>query len=73
MKVGFISIISIKSQNLSMKINKLIIVICLKGVRALLIDKDKNPKWFPSTLEDVKNSIIAKYFEPLPNGKELEL
>lgn len=43
------------------------------GVRALLIDKDKKPKWSPSTLEDVKNEVIDKYFEPLPNDKELQL
>jgi len=39
----------------------------------LLIDKDKNPKWYPSSLEDVKDDIIAKYFEPLPKNKELQL
>lgn len=42
------------------------------GVRALLIDKDKNPNWSPSTLKDVKDEIINKYFEPLPNDKELQ-
>jgi len=44
-----------------------------EGVRALLIDKDKDPKWCPSSVEDVKDDIIAKYFEPLPNDKELQL
>ncbi|XP_025415522.1 3-hydroxyisobutyryl-CoA hydrolase, mitochondrial [Sipha flava] len=43
-----------------------------EGVRALLIDKDKNPKWSPSSLEDVKDEIIDQYFEPLPNGKQLQ-
>jgi len=42
-----------------------------EGVRALLIDKDKKPKWSPSTLEEVKDEIIVKYFELLPNDKEL--
>lgn len=43
------------------------------GVRALLIDKDKSPKWSPSSIEDVNDDIIAKYFEPLENNKELQL
>jgi len=52
---------------------KLIYILCFVGVRALLIDKDKDPKWCPSSLKDVKDDIIAKYFEPLPNDKELHL
>lgn len=40
-----------------------------EGVRALLVDKDNNPTWNPSSLNEVKN--IDSYFSPLPNGKEL--
>uniref|UniRef100_A0A2H8TVH3 3-hydroxyisobutyryl-CoA hydrolase, mitochondrial n=1 Tax=Melanaphis sacchari TaxID=742174 RepID=A0A2H8TVH3_9HEMI len=43
-----------------------------EGVRALLIDKDKKPKWCPASLEDVKDEIIDKYFEPLPKDEELQ-
>ncbi|MDP1603950.1 MAG: enoyl-CoA hydratase/isomerase family protein [Legionella sp.] len=34
-----------------------------EGIRALLIDKDKNPRWQPSILKNVTNADIANYFE----------
>eukprot|EP00929_Paragymnodinium_shiwhaense_P001701 TRINITY_DN101932_c0_g1_i1.p1 TRINITY_DN101932_c0_g1~~TRINITY_DN101932_c0_g1_i1.p1 ORF type:complete len:411 (+),score=102.99 TRINITY_DN101932_c0_g1_i1:61-1233(+) len=36
-----------------------------EGIRALLIDKDKNPKWSPATLEEVTPEVVAKYFASL--------
>lgn len=36
-----------------------------EGVRALLVDKDKSPKWRPETLEQVTEQRVASYFEPL--------
>jgi enoyl-CoA hydratase len=33
-----------------------------EGVRALLIDKDKNPHWQPAKLEDVFEEQVLKYF-----------
>ncbi|KPA85012.1 putative mitochondrial enoyl-CoA hydratase/isomerase family protein [Leptomonas pyrrhocoris] len=35
-----------------------------EGVRALLIDKDKQPKWKPSTFEEVTKESIEAYFHP---------
>ncbi len=36
-----------------------------EGVRAQILDKDRNPKWSPSSLGDVKDADIADYFEAL--------
>ncbi|MBV9533403.1 MAG: enoyl-CoA hydratase/isomerase family protein [Bradyrhizobium sp.] len=33
-----------------------------EGVRAAVIDKDRNPKWSPSRIEDVTPEMIASYF-----------
>ncbi|HEY0329798.1 MAG TPA: enoyl-CoA hydratase/isomerase family protein [Rhodopseudomonas sp.] len=34
----------------------------VEGIRAAVIDKDRNPKWQPSRLEDVTDDIVARYF-----------
>jgi len=33
-----------------------------EGVRATIIDKDKNPKWQPIALVDISDTMVAKYF-----------
>ncbi len=33
-----------------------------EGVRAAVIDKDRNPKWSPSRVEDVTPGMLAPYF-----------
>lgn len=42
-----------------------------EGCRAILIDKDRNPKWNPATLEEVSDEIVEKYFSPLPHNEDL--
>lgn len=43
-----------------------------EGVRAQVIDKDRQPRWSPATLSAVSDADVARYFEPLPD-MELEL
>ncbi len=40
-----------------------------EGVRALLIDKDHQPKWQPPTPELVTQEIVDGYFAPLPEAR----
>ncbi|MBI2770732.1 MAG: enoyl-CoA hydratase/isomerase family protein [Burkholderiales bacterium] len=34
----------------------------VEGIRALVIDKDQNPKWNPARIEDVTPEMVAPYF-----------
>lgn len=42
-----------------------------EGVRAQVIDKDKNPRWQPSELADISNESLDAIFSPMPNGEGL--
>ncbi|KAK0417756.1 hypothetical protein QR680_013190 [Steinernema hermaphroditum] len=44
-----------------------------EGCRAILIDKDHNPKWSPAKLEEVTQEKVDWYFSPLPQGQDLIL
>ncbi|MFV3131859.1 enoyl-CoA hydratase/isomerase family protein [Niveispirillum sp. KHB5.9] len=41
-----------------------------EGIRAVLVDKDKNPKWNPAKLADVPAATVATYFA-VPAGGDL--
>lgn len=43
-----------------------------EGVRAVLVDKDQNPKWNPSTLEEVSDQMVEQCFSSL-GEKDLTL
>jgi enoyl-CoA hydratase len=36
-----------------------------EGVRAMLIDKDQDPRWRPATLVEVSDNIVEAYFAPV--------
>ena len=42
-----------------------------EGIRAALIDKDKQPKWEPATLAAVRAADVEEYFAPI-GGRELQ-
>jgi len=45
----------------------------IEGIRALLVDKDKAPKWQPPTLAEVSRSLVEQYFAPLTSRPALGL
>eukprot|EP00871_Galdieria_phlegrea_P004895 jgi/Galph1/5406/GphlegSOOS_G4014.1 len=44
-----------------------------EGIRATLVDKDRNPKWQPAKLEQVTRATVEEYFKPLKNIPDLQL
>lgn len=43
-----------------------------EGVRAQIIDKDRNPQWSPGSFADVPQQLVDQYFSAVP-GKELDV
>ncbi len=43
-----------------------------EGVRALLVDKDKSPKWQPDKLEEISKPMIQCYFAEIDNELVLD-
>jgi enoyl-CoA hydratase len=37
----------------------------VEGIRAQLVDKDRNPKWSPATLAEVTRADVEAYFDPV--------
>ncbi len=42
-----------------------------EGIRAVLVDKDRNPQWKPAAVGDVSDDFIASFFAPLSAEEEL--
>ncbi|KAL3624556.1 3-hydroxyisobutyryl-CoA hydrolase 1 [Castilleja foliolosa] len=43
-----------------------------EGCRAILIDKDKNPKWHPSKIESVSDEMVDSYFLKIDDDDDWE-
>ena len=37
-----------------------------EGIRAMIIDKDRHPRWNPARLDGISRSDVLAFFEPLP-------
>lgn len=44
-----------------------------EGVRAQLVDKDRQPRWVPPTLDDVDPDRVASFFAPLTDAERARL
>jgi enoyl-CoA hydratase len=40
-----------------------------EGIRAVLVDKDNNPRWNPATLAEVRDEDVESFFAPLTGGE----
>ncbi|MGW0363989.1 enoyl-CoA hydratase/isomerase family protein [Streptomyces sp. NPDC002990] len=45
----------------------------VEGIRAQVIDKDRNPRWSPPDLAAVTDADVERFFAPLGAGRELRL
>ena len=44
-----------------------------EGIRAQVVDKDRNPRWEPATLEEVTREAVLGFFAPVPGQADLGL
>ncbi len=45
----------------------------IEGIRALLVDKDKSPRWQPPDMQDISQDMVSSFLAPLTSQPELDL
>ncbi|MFD7788852.1 enoyl-CoA hydratase/isomerase family protein [Streptomyces nojiriensis] len=45
----------------------------VEGIRAQVVDKDRDPRWSPATLAEVTAADVERFFAPLGEDRELRL
>uniref|UniRef100_M4DPF4 3-hydroxyisobutyryl-CoA hydrolase n=1 Tax=Brassica campestris TaxID=3711 RepID=M4DPF4_BRACM len=65
LKISLRSIREGRFQGVGQCLIQIITTTCLtmQGCRAVVIDKDRNPKWEPRSLEEMKDNMVERYFE----------
>ncbi len=44
-----------------------------EGIRAQVVDKDRNPVWEPASFDKVSDDLVDSFFEPIDEEKDLKL
>lgn len=45
----------------------------VEGIRAAIIDKDRDPRWSPARIDEVDPAVVDRFLAPLPPDEELGL
>lgn len=77
MKVALEAVRRAATQSLAQTLNQDFVATCRameghdlsEGIRAQVIDKDRNPAWSPASLEQVEREAVLAFFEPTSAGE----
>lgn len=77
MKVALEAVRRAATQSLAQTLNQDFVTTCRamqghdlsEGIRAQVIDKDRNPAWSPAGLEEVERGAVLAFFEPTSAGE----
>ncbi|MGZ9934554.1 enoyl-CoA hydratase/isomerase family protein [Streptomyces sp. NC-S4] len=71
--VGLGSLERVLAQEFRVSCNGLAAPDLVEGIRAQVVDKDRDPRWSPSTLAEVTDADVERFFVPLGQDRELRL